>query len=186
MSATMLAVIGSRRPCRLSAREYPKYGMTAVTCAAEARRHASTKASSSIKWSLTGGEVGWMMKTWRPRTGSSSRTDSSPSGNLSTEHAPSRAPISTATLVASATLALPAKMVKSSFIFFPRWILHCVFLMKNRTYRTYRTYGTSHKSYKSYKSYKSHSSHSRSSPAIKMCASSEEGFGGFHQGLRER
>src|SRR5215475_151391 len=115
-----------------------------------------------------------MMKTPRPRTGSSSRTDNSPSGKRSTEHAPSRAPISTATLVASATLALPAKMVKSSFIFFPRWILHCVFLMKNRTYGT------------SYKSYKSHSSHSRSSPAIKMCASSEEGFGGFHQGLRER
>jgi hypothetical protein len=57
-----------------------------------------------------------MIKTSRPRTGSSKRTDSSPSGNLSTEHAPSRAPISTATLVANATFALPAKIVKLLFI----------------------------------------------------------------------
>src|SRR5262245_37252098 len=117
-----------------------------------------------------------MMKTLRLRTGSSSRTDNSPSGNLSTEHTPRRAPISTATLVASATLALPAKIVKSSFIVCPlkQWIVGsgqwAVLISWLPT--IHYPLSTAHCPLRP--------------PAIKMCAPSEEGFGGFHQCLRQR
>ena len=58
--------------------------MTAVIRRAEARRRQSMKISSSIRFSLTGGQVDWMTKTSRPRTSSSSLTISSPSGKFST------------------------------------------------------------------------------------------------------
>src|SRR5436309_10286819 len=56
------------------------------------------------------------MKTSRPRTGSSSLTDVSPSGNRSTSHAPGRTPSSRATARAKSGLAVPAKIVRASVI----------------------------------------------------------------------
>src|SRR6266849_1526732 len=54
--------------------------MTAVTLPAEARRSASRMMNSSIRCSLTGGDVGWMTKTSCPRIESSILTLISPSG----------------------------------------------------------------------------------------------------------
>src|SRR5690242_18165449 len=54
--------------------------MTAVTRPAEARRRASRMMNSSIRCSLTGGEVGWMTNTSCPRIESSILTLISPSG----------------------------------------------------------------------------------------------------------
>ena len=50
--------------------------------AALARLKPSSMTSSSIRFSLTGGQVGWTMKMSRPRTSSSMRTEISPSGKL--------------------------------------------------------------------------------------------------------
>ena len=47
-----------------------------------ARLNASSMMSSSIRFSLTGGQVGWTTKTSRPRTSSSMRAQVSPSGKL--------------------------------------------------------------------------------------------------------
>src|SRR3954469_21008070 len=55
--------------------------------AAFARRHASARANSSIRLLLTGGAVGWIKITSLRHTGSSSRTDTSPSGKRSIAHA---------------------------------------------------------------------------------------------------
>jgi len=41
--------------------------MTAVMERALARRHASIVTSSSIRWSFTGGLVGWIRNTSQPR-----------------------------------------------------------------------------------------------------------------------
>src|SRR5688500_15238602 len=81
--------------------------------AAAARRQASASASSSTRWSLTGGAVGWTMNTSLRRTGSSSRTAISPSGKRSTSQAPSLAPSARATSAASAGLARPVRSTKS-------------------------------------------------------------------------
>src|SRR5258705_8030006 len=42
--------------------------MTAVIRRADARRSASVMISNSIRWSLAGNDVDWMMKTSEPRT----------------------------------------------------------------------------------------------------------------------
>src|SRR5262245_25671511 len=71
------------------------------------------------------------MKISRPRTGSSSRTEISPSGNRSTAHAPSWTPTSRATLAARRLLAVPVKIVNSFAIghlpsarrLFSQWIV---------------------------------------------------------------
>src|SRR2546422_113682 len=55
--------------------------MTAVIRSADARRSASTITSNSIRFSFTGGLVGWITKTSSPRTLSSMRTPISPSAN---------------------------------------------------------------------------------------------------------
>src|SRR5947199_2648832 len=55
--------------------------MTAVIRSADARRNASVITSSSIRFSFTGGLVGWITKTSSPRTLSSMRTPISPSAN---------------------------------------------------------------------------------------------------------
>src|SRR5437879_1070103 len=57
--------------------------------AALARRTASMITSSSMRFSLAGGQVGWTMNTSSPRTLSSIRTPISPSAYLKTLIAPS-------------------------------------------------------------------------------------------------
>ena len=104
-------MMGVRRPSRRSERAYPKYGTTATIRAASARRHASASASNSTRWSLTGGAVAASRKTSSPRTGSSSRTDTSPSGNRSIVAAAKRRPRSCSTRAASDRLAEPAMRV---------------------------------------------------------------------------
>lgn len=47
---------------------YPKYGTTAVTRAARARRHASSNSNNSTRWSPTGGAVGCTTYTSFPQT----------------------------------------------------------------------------------------------------------------------
>src|SRR6266850_1516299 len=79
--------------------------------AAAARRHASARAKSSTRWSLTGGEVGCTRKTSFLRTGSRTLTATSPSGNRSMLHAPNCTPNSDAIEAANAGLAVPAKIV---------------------------------------------------------------------------
>ncbi len=56
--------------------------------AAEARRQASTITSSSIRWSLAGGQVGCTMNTSRPRTFSMISTLTSPSLKRPTSRGP--------------------------------------------------------------------------------------------------
>ncbi len=63
--------------------------MTAVIRAALARLQLSIMINSSIRLSLTGGQVGWIRNTSRPRTSSSILQKFSPSGNLPSEMAPS-------------------------------------------------------------------------------------------------
>ena len=64
--------------------------MTTVTDAALARLSASTQNSSSMKLSLAGREVPWTRKTSRPRTFSSTRTNTLPSEKCSVSHAAER------------------------------------------------------------------------------------------------
>src|SRR6266542_3264368 len=66
--ATSLAEIGVREPDLRSCLAQPKYGITAVMRRADERRSASVMISSSIRWSLAGNEVDWMMKASEPRT----------------------------------------------------------------------------------------------------------------------
>src|ERR1700680_2166501 len=76
-----------------------------------ARRQASAMASSSTRWSLTGGEVGCTIKTSLRRTGSRSCTLTSPSRNRSITHAPTGMPSSLAVAAAKGGLAVPARIV---------------------------------------------------------------------------
>src|SRR5262249_7014868 len=57
---------------------------------AEARLNASIMTRSSIRWSLTGGQVGWITKTSWPRTFSLIWTYTSPSEKRETSASPSR------------------------------------------------------------------------------------------------
>jgi hypothetical protein len=65
---------------------------------------------------IDGGDVAWTIKTLRPRTGSSSRIETSPSGNRSIPQAPTSTPNARAIASAKCRLAEPAKMVKLSGI----------------------------------------------------------------------
>src|SRR5688500_15024944 len=56
--------------------------MTAVMRSAEARLQLSIMMRSSIRLSLTGGQVGWTRKMSRPRMSSSTLQKFSPSGNF--------------------------------------------------------------------------------------------------------
>ena len=75
--------------------------------AADARRHASTITSSSIRWSFAGGHVGCTMKTSRPRTFSISSTLTSPSLKRPTWARPSGTCRCRAMSCASCGFALP-------------------------------------------------------------------------------
>src|SRR5213595_337904 len=90
------------------ARQDRKDGSTAVIRAALARRAASIRNSSSIKFSA-GGFVGWMMKTSRPRTFSSILTKISPSAKRRIVTAQSGCPRFCAISSASGRLAVPAR-----------------------------------------------------------------------------
>jgi hypothetical protein len=105
--------MGSRERAFRSCRAYPKYGMTAVIRPAEARRQASMSSSSSMRLSLTGVQVDWMMKTSDPRTTSLMVMAVSPSLNFPTTAAPSGNPIFAAISSASGRLELPAKILMS-------------------------------------------------------------------------
>ena len=67
-SATRRAVMQMRGASFLSERANEKYGTIACTALAPAPRAMSSIISSSIRWSLTGGESDWTMKTSRERT----------------------------------------------------------------------------------------------------------------------
>ena len=71
MSATSLAVIGSRGMPFLSWRTYGYHGMTAVTRLADASRAACTMIRSSISESFVGDEHDCTMNTSAPRIDSS-------------------------------------------------------------------------------------------------------------------
>src|SRR5687768_10774491 len=83
--------------------------MTAVMRAALDRLNESIITNSSIRFSFTGGQVGWTMKMSRPRTSSSMRQEISPSGKLPRVTRPSESPRWRAILSASGRLARPLK-----------------------------------------------------------------------------
>ena len=68
MSATSLAVIGTRGASFLSCRAYPKYGITAVMRIADERFAASIMISNSMMLRFTGRQVDWIRNTSLPRT----------------------------------------------------------------------------------------------------------------------
>src|SRR5690348_338515 len=111
--AATFAVIGTRAARSLrSWRAYPKYGITAVTLAAEARFSASTSTSSSIRFSADGAQVDCITNTSWLRTFSSISTCTSPSENLPTTALPSGSPSVCATSSASLRLALPENSIR--------------------------------------------------------------------------
>jgi len=81
-----------------------------VTRFAEARFRASIMTSSSMRWSFTGGHVGWMMKTSTPRTLSRISTLISPSLNLFTSADPRGMQRYAQISFASSGLAFPVKI----------------------------------------------------------------------------
>src|SRR5690242_909711 len=111
MSATTFAVIGTRAERgRRSCRAYPKYGIAAVTRAADARFSASTITRISIRLSLVGAHVDCSMNTSRPRTFSSSSTITSPSEKRPTTARPRLMFRCRHTASASLGFALPQKI----------------------------------------------------------------------------
>src|SRR5258708_5800499 len=128
MFATSLAVMATRvARGRRSWRAYPKYGTTAVTRFAEARRQASAIISSSIKCSA-GGCVGCRMNTSRPRTFSLSSTLTSPSLNRSTSARPNGTCKCRVISCASGALALP---VNTAIDNEPNSLFCCIDLAQN-------------------------------------------------------
>src|SRR5579885_407455 len=77
--------------------------------AAEALLKLSSMISSSMRFSLTGGQVGWTTKMSRPRTSSSMRTEISPSGKLARVILPRVSPRQWAIFSARGMLARPLK-----------------------------------------------------------------------------
>ena len=80
---------------------------------ADARLNASSMTSSSIRWSFTGGQVGWMTKTSWPRTFSLIWTYTSPSEKRETSASPSESWSVLAISSASGRFALPEKSFRS-------------------------------------------------------------------------
>ena len=80
---------------------------------ADARLNASSMTSSSIRLSLTGGQVGWMTKTSWPRTFSLIWTYISPSEKRETSASPSESWRCLAISSASGRFALPEKSFSS-------------------------------------------------------------------------
>ena len=115
MFAATFALIATRAERgRRSWRAYPKYGIAAVTRAAEARFKASTISSTSIRLSFAGAQVDWSTKQSLPRTFSRSSTMISPSENLPTVAWPSGMLNLRTTACASSGLAFPVKTIRLS------------------------------------------------------------------------
>ena len=106
---------------------------------ADARRNASVMINSSIRWSLAGNEVDWMMKTSEPRTFSWISTNISMSANRRTTALVSARPSPSAISCASAGLELPATSLIEPFLAdiapSPRALLDTMFSISS-TYRT--------------------------------------------------
>src|ERR1700761_6359100 len=90
--------------------------MTAVMRRADERRSASVMINSSIKWSLAGNDVDWMMKTSEPRTFSSTSTKISLSAKRRTLALVSGKFSQSAISLASAGLELPATSLMEPFL----------------------------------------------------------------------
>ena len=78
-----------------------------------ARRQLSIITNSCMMFSFTGGQVGWIKNTSRPRMSSLILHEISPSGNVPSDTSPSGTPRYSAIRVASAGLALPLKIFRS-------------------------------------------------------------------------
>src|SRR3954470_14091664 len=78
-----------------------------------ARLQLSIMINSSIKLSFTGGEVGWIRNTSRPRTSSSILQNVSPSGKLPSVMLPSDRFRNPAIALASGRFARPLKIFNS-------------------------------------------------------------------------
>src|ERR1700744_810287 len=83
---------------------------------ADERRSASVMINRSIKWSLAGYEVAWMMKTSEPRTFSSTSTKISLSAKRRTLALVSGKFSQSAISLASAGLELPATSLREPFL----------------------------------------------------------------------
>src|ERR1700761_5014654 len=90
--------------------------MTAVMRRADDRRSASVMISNSIRWSLAGNEVDWMMKTSEPRTFSKTSTKISLSAKRRTLALVSGKFSQSAISLARAGLELPATSLREPFL----------------------------------------------------------------------
>ena len=108
-SATSRAVMQMRGASFLSDRANEKYGMMAWTAFAPAPRAMSSIISSSIRWSLTGGESDCTMNTSRERTLAPSWMYRLSLLNLLTATPSSGTPSNWAMSAASGPFELPAK-----------------------------------------------------------------------------
>src|ERR1700761_2361036 len=90
--------------------------MTAVMRRADDRRSASVMIRSSIRWSLAGNDVDWMMKTSEPRTFSRTSTKISLSAKRRTLALVSGKFSQSAISLASAGLELPATSLMEPFL----------------------------------------------------------------------
>src|SRR5258705_7349795 len=90
--------------------------MTAVMRRADERRSASVMIRSSIRWSLAGNDVDWMMKASEPRTFSWISTKISMSANRRTTALVSGTPSPAAISCARAGLELPATSLIEPFL----------------------------------------------------------------------
>ena len=91
--------------------------MTAVILAAEARCRQSTMTINSIRLSLHGVQVGWMIKTSLPRTFSIISTLTSPSLKRPTWASPKSIRKRSATRLAKTGCALPVKIFNSATVY---------------------------------------------------------------------
>src|SRR5229473_3396096 len=90
--------------------------MTAVMRRADDRRSASVMISNSIRWSLAGNDVDWMMKASEPRTFSWISTKISISAKRRTTALVSGSPSPAAISCARAGLELPATSLIEPFL----------------------------------------------------------------------
>src|SRR5258705_9590454 len=115
-SPTFCAEWGGRDGFLRPSGENQKGGTSAVMRRADDRRSASVMISSSIRWSLAGNDVDWMMKASEPRTFSWIATKISMSAKRRTTALVSGRPNPCAISCASAGLELPATSLIEPFL----------------------------------------------------------------------
>src|SRR5258705_1440491 len=115
-SPTFCAEWGGRDGFLRPSGENQKGGTSAVMRRADDRRSASVMISSSIRWSLAGNDVDWMMKASEPRTFSWISTKISMSAKRRTTALVSGRPNPCAISCASAGLELPATSLIEPFL----------------------------------------------------------------------